>query len=171
LPPIAVETGAWLPGWALHAAAALVGGGTLVGAAGAVGASVAPFVWVTAGCLAVWLFWRPGHQPALTVIVLVAAVLWLAPGPHPDLVALWAAPAGFLGLRLALWAGATGRAARVEWAALARSGRWDGVVLAVTIAAGTAAVLLGDRPSLPLMLVGGAALLGLGAVAAALFSR
>jgi hypothetical protein len=159
LPQIHVGMRPWIPGWVFRVLAVLAPVATLQTLATVSEPNSAVHTalsWATA-LIAVWIVWRPGPPAAVALIAVCAMLIWLLPGPQPELVALWLAPALFLCLRLGAWAQMVGWSSRVELGSLSAAARRDGAIVVVNVCVGVL-VLAVTGPSWVLLVAGAPAL-------------
>lgn len=160
LPRVAVDLGPTVPGWLLRTGAVVATGACLVVAgqrSGVAGWLAGTLVVLAVALMALW----PSTAVALVAAV-VSGLLIAADAYGPfDPVVLGLVPLVWLSFRLAWWAQRVALTARVEVAALARGVPRGLALVGGTLATGAVAMLWAGRPSAVLVLVGGAALLGL----------
>ncbi|WP_425953663.1 hypothetical protein [Xylanimonas sp. McL0601] len=138
MPRVKVETRAWLPGWALRAAAAALPAVLvlLAFARSSLPADAEVLAVLLAVGLAASALWRPSHRPALVAVGLAVFCGVVGRDAGTGAVVMGLAALGYVAVRLGSWAGSVGWTTRVELAALGRSALRDGVVVAVTVLVG-----------------------------------
>lgn len=171
LPRVRADIGRWVPGWVFRLVAALVAGVTaglgLALRGHPLAAGIAAAIWV------VWTALAPGVGSWAGCIVVAAAVQLVA---GPPAAAVWVALLGYATCRATWWAGHIRPRGRVSVRALGRAGARDVAVLVVVAAVAALAWWLGGLGWTPVgadvaLVVGTAAVVGLGVAVAALLRR